>query len=156
MISYAALDPSIKLAYAEQEWQPEYFERGCERLEQVVCFSTSSSYIDLELMPLEFDKYASHLTLDHPQGVKPAILPPPGVYLDKYGALSHLMTPATTAVKTQYGHSWMQAAVQARKEADCRNASPRAELAAYLSAPLAQEVQDVVAWWGVSIVLLSL
>jgi hypothetical protein len=32
-----ALDPSIKLAYAEQEWEPEYFTSGRERLEQVVC-----------------------------------------------------------------------------------------------------------------------
>jgi hypothetical protein len=44
----------------------------------------------------------------------------------------------------------MQAAVQSRKEADCRNANPHEELAAYLSAPLAQPGQDVVAWWGVS------
>ena len=32
-----ALDPSIKLAYAEQEWEPGYFTSGRARLEQVVC-----------------------------------------------------------------------------------------------------------------------
>src|SRR5436190_2575855 len=90
IISYVALDPSIKLAYAEQEWETEYFERGREQLEQVVCVSTSSPHVDLKLMPLKFDKYASRLTLEHPQAAKPAILPPSGVYLDKYGPFTTL------------------------------------------------------------------
>jgi hypothetical protein len=44
----------------------------------------------------------------------------------------------------------MQAAVMARQAADRAGASPREELRLYLEAPLEQNVDDVVAWWGVS------
>ena len=44
----------------------------------------------------------------------------------------------------------MQAAVMARQAAERASANPRAELQAYLDAPLTQ-VEDIVAWWGVSV-----
>jgi hypothetical protein len=43
----------------------------------------------------------------------------------------------------------MLSAVNARKAADRMKANPREELARYLQAPL-ENVDDVVAWWGVS------
>jgi hypothetical protein len=54
------------------------------------------------------------------------------------------------AMKSQYGSSWMRAAVDARKTAERTKASPRDELKRYLDSPLELNVEDVVAWWGVS------
>lgn len=34
---FLALDPNIKLAYAEDKWEAKYFAAGRERLEEVVC-----------------------------------------------------------------------------------------------------------------------
>jgi hypothetical protein len=46
----------------------------------------------------------------------------------------------------------MQAAVMARQAADRAGTSAREELRMYLDAPL-EQVEDVVAWWGVCIYL---
>jgi hypothetical protein len=48
----------------------------------------------------------------------------------------------------------MQAAVMARQAAERASANPRAELQAYLDAPLVP-VEDIVGWWGVSIQIAS-
>jgi hypothetical protein len=44
----------------------------------------------------------------------------------------------------------MRAAVDARKAADQTKAAPCDELKLYLDSPLELNVEDVVAWWGVS------
>jgi hypothetical protein len=35
LIICVALDPNIKLAYAEEKWDPEYFDHGRKSLEKV-------------------------------------------------------------------------------------------------------------------------
>ena len=50
----------------------------------------------------------------------------------------------------QYGYSWMCASVRSCQEAERVGSGPRDELKRYLDSPL-EEVNDVVAWWGVSI-----
>lgn len=47
----------------------------------------------------------------------------------------------------------MKSAIQARKNQDNTATNPWAELVAYLAAPLEDNVEDVVAWWGVSLLL---
>jgi hypothetical protein len=49
----------------------------------------------------------------------------------------------------QYGYSWMRASVRSRQEAERVGSGPRDELKRYLDSPL-EEVNGVVAWWGVS------
>ena len=49
---------------------------------------------------------------------------------------------------TQYGFSFMHAAVMAHQAEDHANTSPREELRSYLAAPL-ERVDDIVGWWGV-------
>lgn len=44
----------------------------------------------------------------------------------------------------------MKAAVQSRRDQDNTATNPRAELIAYLAAPLEDDIEDVVGWWGVS------
>ena len=44
----------------------------------------------------------------------------------------------------------MQAAVLVRQAAECASSNPRMELHGYLDSPLVP-VDDIVAWWGVSI-----
>jgi hypothetical protein len=61
-----------------------------------------------------------------------------------------------TPTQGLYGHSWMQASVKARKDQDSAKNNPREELNAYLMAPLEEQVDDVIAWWGVSAVWLEL
>jgi len=61
------------------------------------------------------------------------------------------MEPAPSG-QVQYGRSWVLAAVQARQASDRTQLNPRAELTAYLKSPLAQ-TEDVVGWWGVSLIL---
>lgn len=43
----------------------------------------------------------------------------------------------------------MKAAIQAHKNKDNTAINPCAELDAYLAAPLEDNVEDVVSWWGV-------
>ena len=50
--------------------------------------------------------------------------------------------------KGMYGSAWMRASMKSRQEADLAAQSPRDELQMYLSSPL-EDVEDVVAWWGV-------
>ena len=49
----------------------------------------------------------------------------------------------------QYGYSWMRAAVRSRQDAERTNSEPRDELRRYTESPL-EDVNNVVAWWGVS------
>ena len=49
----------------------------------------------------------------------------------------------------KYGYSWMHASVRSHQEAEHVSSGPRDELKRYLDSPL-EEVNDVVAWWGVS------
>ena len=49
-----------------------------------------------------------------------------------------------------YGHSWMRDAVKSRITSDAVGRSSHQELQDYLTSPL-KDVDDVVAWWGVSI-----
>lgn len=49
---------------------------------------------------------------------------------------------------SQYGFSFMHAAVMARQAEDRANTSPREELRSYLAAQL-KRVDNVVGWWGV-------
>jgi hypothetical protein len=61
--------------------------------------------------------------------------------------LSNMLFVVTPG-SSQYGFSFMQAAVMARQAADRAGTSAREELRMYLDAPL-EQVDDVVAWWGV-------
>ena len=47
----------------------------------------------------------------------------------------------------------MRATVQAHQAQHCATISPQYELDQYLAAPL-EDVEDVVAWWGVRILIL--
>ncbi|KAF8810842.1 hypothetical protein BYT27DRAFT_7209063 [Phlegmacium glaucopus] len=53
---------------------------------------------------------------------------------------------------TQYGYSWMRASVRSHQEAEHFSSGPRDELKRYLDSPL-EEVDGVVAWWGVTSLL---
>jgi len=39
--SFTALNPNIKLAYAESKWDPEYYADGVQRLEKAVGVTVS-------------------------------------------------------------------------------------------------------------------
>jgi hypothetical protein len=58
--------------------------------------------------------------------------------------------------KCLYGHSWMWASVKACKDQDSAMTNPQEELTAYLMALLEEQVDDVIVWWGVSVVQLGL
>ena len=61
-----------------------------------------------------------------------------------------LATPGLgSGPSSQYGYSYMQAAVLARQAADRASTSPCKELQMYLEVPLV-DVEDIMAWWGVS------
>ena len=53
----AALDPNLKLAYAEAKWDLEYFQAGLAQLKQVVhmCILSLGPYLTHTLM--QFDSY---------------------------------------------------------------------------------------------------
>ena len=59
------------------------------------------------------------------------------------------MSSAASAQVGSYGHSWMRETIKSRLASDVVSRNPRQELQDYLTAPL-EEVDDVVAWWGVS------
>ena len=53
-----------------------------------------------------------------------------------------------TPTKGVYGHSWMRASVKACKDQDSTKNNPLEELNVYLMAPLEEQVDDVIVWWG--------
>ena len=57
---------------------------------------------------------------------------------------------ASSTREGTYGHSWMRNAVKSRLATDAAKRAPRQELIDYLATPL-EEVDDIVAWWGVRI-----
>lgn len=62
---------------------------------------------------------------------------------------SAVVAPPSLARQGSYGHSWMRDAVHSRVMSDTANRRPRQELDDYLAAPL-EDVENIVAWWGVS------
>ena len=123
-----ALDPNFKMAYTEKNWDDEYYEQGMVKLHDVV--STSVDNADSHF---QFDFYYVELAVrDTAADVE------------------------NTPTQGLYGHSWMRASVKARKDQDSTKNSPQEELNAYLMAPLEEQVDDVIAWWGVSAVWLEL
>ena len=61
--------------------------------------------------------------------------------------------PALSTREGTYGHSWMCDAIKSRLAADTASRAPRQELIDYLAAPL-EDVNDIVAWWGVSVIFI--
>jgi hypothetical protein len=61
---------------------------------------------------------------------------------------THSATPSLSR-QGSYGQSWMRDAIKARVSHDAARQRPRRELEDYLAAPL-EDVENVVAWWGVS------
>ncbi|EIM79464.1 uncharacterized protein STEHIDRAFT_69435 [Stereum hirsutum FP-91666 SS1] len=55
---------------------------------------------------------------------------------------------AAPPAPTQYGASWMAAAVDSDDENGLTTADKRLELRNYLSAPREKDATDIVAWWG--------
>lgn len=79
-------------------------------------------------------------------------------YATRFPSASILGDNPRSAVRTnntpaKYGHSWMLRAVEARAAADRLKAGTRNELDMYLEAEL-QETEDIVGWWGVSILFI--
>lgn len=59
-------------------------------------------------------------------------------------------TPTALSRQGSYGHSWMRDAVKSRVTYDTAGRRPCQELDDYLAAAL-EDVDNVVAWWGVSL-----
>ena len=108
--------------------------------------------LNIDNMNSQFDKYLSEnpkpatLSDDSPLASECLIWP--------MGAKSRLIVVfafvASSSRVGSYGHSWMRDAVKSRITSDAVGRSSRQELQDYLTRPL-KDVDDVVAWWGVSI-----
>ena len=59
----------------------------------------------------------------------------------------------TNDAHVTYGYSWMLSAVEGRAAADCSKAGTCDKLKSYLEARL-EETENIISWWGVSILLL--
>jgi hypothetical protein len=72
------------------------------------------------------------------------------VFLDPC-SLSYDIFLALHSSNGQYGYSWMRAAVRLRHDAERTSSEPRDELKRYIESPLEDvDMENVVAWWGVS------
>lgn len=138
-LNTVALDPNYKLAYAEEQWDTEYFEIGKERLETLV-----SKWSPSCIMTLTCSCSSLTNTIGHPLWCP---LKPHHLLL----ALTKLGISVATVLMSngQYRHAYMRAAIKSHQASDSANQDHHQELIAYLSAPV-EEVEDVVAWWGVS------
>jgi hypothetical protein len=65
---------------------------------------------------------------------------------------THSASAPSLSRQGSYGHSWMRNAIKARVSHDATHQWPHQELEDYLAAPL-EDVENVVAWWGVSSLL---
>lgn len=143
---FTVLDPNVKNAYALDKWDAESYAAGMVQLEKVVC-SCFSAVPDEEL-----NAFLSSLILTMLHLPKKSWLPSHhhvrGIAVDLC-IFSESDFPARNAASGQYGYSWMRASVRSRQEAERVSSGPRDELKRYLDSPL-EEVNDVVAWWGVS------
>ena len=72
-----------------------------------------------------------------------------GINIDLFAVFFDFEFSALKVASGQYGYSWMHASVRSRQQAERAGSGPRDELKRYLDGPL-EEVNDVVAWWGVS------
>lgn len=65
--------------------------------------------------------------------------------------------PGNVKDDNQFGIAWMEAAISANLDTQPRTkAAPREELHCYLSAPRELEVDNVIRWWGVSLLRFSI
>ena len=62
--------------------------------------------------------------------------------------------PASSTREGTYKHSWMRNTIKSCLATDAASQAPYQELIDYLAAPL-EDVNDMVAWWGVSIIFIS-
>ncbi|KAJ7808949.1 hypothetical protein B0H14DRAFT_2577512 [Mycena olivaceomarginata] len=116
-----ALDPNFKTAYAEASWNSIAYEEGLAEFEMVVRFPELRRLQCLTVV-CQFDDY----------------------YVAPHSEAAEVATAhKLPTLPVQYGHSWMQAKVQARKNNDFAAVNPRDELKTYLKAPL-QTVDGVV------------
>ena len=72
----------------------------------------------------------------------------------KWAIIYFIFVPASSTQESTYGHSWMHNASKSCLATDAASRAPCQEHVDYLAAPL-EDVNDIVAWWGVSIVFIS-
>ncbi|KAF8808398.1 hypothetical protein BYT27DRAFT_7096914, partial [Phlegmacium glaucopus] len=118
------LNPNVKIAYTEHEWDKESFDISFEKFGQVVSnvskFSSSIlMFFDADLLQQFDEYYVASISAS--------------VEVDKEQGWRH----------GQYGCSWMLVAVQARQVSDHARLNPCFEFIAYLKSPL-EQTDDVV------------
>jgi hypothetical protein len=148
------LNPNIKLAYVEGKCDSEAVRDGIMRLETVVCLGSGgllrrqttescNSLMNIILRPLLCCRT-----------LLPLILVSVWLFFLLVSIIKLRQTDSSSSESTraQYGHSWMRAAVEARKAQDRMASHPRKELDQYLASPL-EDIDNIVSWWGVSFFL---
>jgi hypothetical protein len=128
VLTLVVLDPNVKLAYAQDKWDPTQLEDAINCLESVVRLLYVPMFLSLFLSESQFDSY-----------YKPPVAP----------ALDNNPVSAPSSSKVQYGDSWLRKILQTRQARDRSTGNPHEELRIYLEGPLAI-TKDIIAWWGVS------
>jgi hypothetical protein len=148
------LNPNIKLAYVKGKWDSEAVRDGMVRLETVVCLESGG------LPRRQTTKSCNSLmnTILRPHLCCRTLLPPISVSISLFFLLVSIIklhqtdSSSSESTRAQYGHSWMRAAVEARKAQDCMASHPHKELDQYL-ASLLEDNDNIVSWCGVSFFL---
>ena len=86
ILTLIVLDPNVKLAYAQDKWDPIQLEDAKDRLKSVVCLLRLLIFLTLFLSEPQFNLY-----------YKPPMAP----------ALNDNPMLASSNSKVQYGNSWM-------------------------------------------------
>jgi hypothetical protein len=141
-----ALDPNYKTVYAKNMWVDEDYEGGMKCLEWVVCSGYYLHKFSLQIIFSLIHTTSSPQLYWRLSSLIVCSLPLPSmISIDP--TQIHFLELAKLVV--QYGHAWMHALVKEQKAQEISNTNPHEELLCYLNAPL-EDVENVVAWWGVS------
>lgn len=155
------LDPNVKDMYFRSQWSRENYNAGMRQLEEVVSCSmpichvrhTDDFYISLiaiSLHPHQLLRQQRTLHQVHWVTGRRAV--------HKLVRAANTFTdgPSATQPSLHYGGSYLMTAVQAiqiQQQADTAD-GPRDELQKYLKSG-AESTTDIVSWWGVSLLSLS-
>ena len=121
------LDPNIKDVYFRSRWEPEQFEAGMERLEEVVSPSLHIFLSAEILIFVQFDVY---------------YIPPPKSTAVNPGSTSN------TAPSNHYGGSFLFETVQSLQQEEKAAGNPRDELKMYLESGI-EPGRTAIQYWGV-------
>jgi hypothetical protein len=149
------LDPNIKDLYFRGQWKKHRYDAGISRLEEVVSYTVHGG-VDVQFTDRVSDSSMStmlHLALSM---TVPLTLAQVSGHYPSSCVANYDVYADSPQVELEpslnYGGSFLISTVQAFQQQDQAAEGPREELRQYLKTGI-ESTTDIIAWWGVSLIL---